>query len=162
AFHTSGWPSARRPFDQINTWTRRGHSRSGVAADSHCTEERSRRRPCILSVGNMSGISSDLVDSRHLRRSVGQFVTGVTVVTYDLDGSPRGVTLTSFSSVSVAPPLILVSIARKARAAAGLSGSRMVVNVLAADQLDLARHFAGQRQGDLEIPWSRHHRPPPL
>jgi flavin reductase (DIM6/NTAB) family NADH-FMN oxidoreductase RutF len=37
----------------------------------------------------MSGIPSDLVDSRHLRRSVGQFVTGVTVVTYDLDGSPR-------------------------------------------------------------------------
>jgi len=107
----------------------------------------------------MSGIPSDLVDSRHLRRSVGQFVTGVTVVTYDLDGSPRGVTVNSFTSVSVDPPLILVSIARKARAAAGLSGSRMVVNVLAADQLDLARHFAGQRQGDLEIPWSRHHRP---
>ena len=63
---------------------------------------------------------------------------------------------------SVDPPLILVSIARKARAAAGLSGSPMVVNVLAADQLDLARHFAGQRQGDLEIPWSRHHRPPRL
>ena len=62
----------------------------------------------------MSGISSDLVDSRHLRRSVGQFVTGVTVVTYDLDGSPRGVTVNSFTSVSVDPPLILVSIARKA------------------------------------------------
>ena len=69
----------------------------------------------------MSGISSDLVDSRHLRRSVGQFVTGVTVVTYDLDGSPRGVTVNSFISVSVDPPLILVSIARKARAAAGLA-----------------------------------------
>ena len=36
------------------------------------------------------------------------------------------------------------------------------MNVLAADQLDLARHFAGQRQGDLEIPWSQHHRPPRL
>jgi flavin reductase len=110
----------------------------------------------------MSGIPSDLVDSRHLRRSVGQFVTGVTVVTYDLDGCPRGLTVNSFTSVSVDPPLILVSIARKARAAAGLSGSPLVVNVLAADQLDLARHFAGQRQGGLEIPWSQHHRPPRL
>ncbi len=110
----------------------------------------------------MSGIPSDLVDSRHLRRSVGQFVTGVTVVTYDLDGSPRGVTVNSFTSVSVDPPLILVSIARKARAAAGLSGTRLVVNVLAADQLDLARHFAGQRQNGLEIPWSQHHSTPRL
>ena len=53
-----------------------------------------------------------VIESRHLRRSVGQFVTGVTVVTYDLDGSPRGVTVNSFTSVSVDPPLILVSIAR--------------------------------------------------
>src|SRR6476659_368841 len=110
----------------------------------------------------MSGIPSDLVDSRHLRRSVGQFVTGVTVVTYDLDGSPRGVTVNSFTSVSVDPPLILVSIARQARAAAGLSGSPVVVNVLAADQLDLARHFAGQRQRHPASTWSRRHRPPRL
>jgi flavin reductase len=110
----------------------------------------------------MRDIPSDLVDSRHLRRSVGQFVTGVTVVTYDLDGSPRGVTVNSFTSVSVDPPLILVSIARSARAAAGLSGAPLVVNVLAADQLDLARHFAGRSVQGLEIPWSPHHHPPRL
>ena len=46
-----------------------------------------------------------IIESRHLRRSVGQFVTGVTVVTYDLDGSPRGVTVNSFTSISVDPPL---------------------------------------------------------
>ena len=84
---------ASRPFPQ-----RRGrrcplNGRKGRADDR-----------AILSVGNMSGIPSDLVDSRHLRRSVGQFVTGVTVVTYDLDGSPRGVTVNSFTSVSVDPP----------------------------------------------------------
>jgi flavin reductase (DIM6/NTAB) family NADH-FMN oxidoreductase RutF len=45
------------------------------------------------------------VDSRHLRRSVGQFVTGVTVVTYDIEGGPRGVTVNSFTSVSMDPPL---------------------------------------------------------
>jgi flavin reductase len=55
-----------------------------------------------------------------------------------------------------------VSIARTARAAAGLRGSPLVVNVLAADQLDLARHFAGQHQDGLEIPWSEHHHPPRL
>jgi flavin reductase len=106
--------------------------------------------------------TSDLVDGRHFRRSVGQFVSGVTVVTYDFHGCPRGVTVNSFTSVSVDPPLILVAIARKARAATGLRGSPLVVNVLAVDQLDLARHFAGQPQDDLQIPWSRHHSPPRL
>ena len=103
-----------------------------------------------------------VIDARHLRRSLGQFVTGVTVVTYSLGGAPRGVTVNSFTSVSVDPPLILVSIARKARSARGLSGSPLVVNVLAADQLDLARHFAGQRRDGLEIPWSQHHSLPRL
>jgi flavin reductase (DIM6/NTAB) family NADH-FMN oxidoreductase RutF len=106
--------------------------------------------------------AGDVIESRHLRRSVGQFVTGVTVVTYESDGRPRGVTVNSFTSVSVDPPLILVSIARTARAAAGLRGSPLVVNVLAADQHDLARHFAGQHQDGLQIPWSGHHHPPRL
>jgi flavin reductase (DIM6/NTAB) family NADH-FMN oxidoreductase RutF len=106
--------------------------------------------------------AGDVIESRHLRRSVGQFVTGVTVVTYEVAGNPRGVTVNSFTSVSVDPPLILVSIARTARAATGLRGSPLVVNVLAADQHDLARHFAGQHQDGLEIPWSEHHHPPRL
>src|SRR5258705_210148 len=96
---------------------------------------------CVLSVANMTDI---LAEARHLRRSVGQFVTGVAVVTYESDGRPRGVTVNSFTSVSIDPPLILVSISREARAASGLHGSPSVVNVLAADQLDLARHFAGR------------------
>ena len=103
-----------------------------------------------------------VIEARHFRRSVGQFVTGVTVVTYESEGRPRGVTVNSFISVSIDPPLILVSIARGARAASGLSGSPLVVNVLAADQPDLARHFAGQPQDGLEIPWSQHHSPPRL
>lgn len=113
---------------------------------------------CVLSVANMTDI---LAEARHLRRSVGQFVTGVAVVTYESEGRPRGVTVNSFTSVSIDPPLILVSIAREARAASGLHGSPSVVNVLAADQLDLARHFAGHPQCGLEIRWS-HHRPPRL
>ena len=112
----------------------------------------------VLSVANMSDI---LAEARHLRRSVGQFVTGVAVVTYESEGRPRGVTVNSFTSVSIDPPLILVSIGREARAASGLHGSPSVVNVLAADQLDLARHFAGHPQRGLEIRWS-HHRPPRL
>ena len=73
----------------------------------------------VLSVANMTDI---LAEARHLRRSVGQFVTGVAVVTYQYEGRPRGVTVNSFTSVSIDPPLILVSIAREARAATRLRG----------------------------------------
>lgn len=107
-------------------------------------------------------MSDILAEARHFRRSVGQFVTGVTVVTYESEGRLRGVTVNSFTSVSIDPPLILVSISREARAATRLRGSPLVVNVLAADQIDLARHFAGHPQRGMEIPWSQHHRPPRL
>ena len=50
---------------------------------------------------------------------MGQFVTGVTVVTYEISGTQRGVTVNSSTSVSIEPPLILVSIAKMSRAAAG-------------------------------------------
>lgn len=99
---------------------------------------------------------------RHLRNSLGRFATGVSVVTYTVDGVPRGATVNSFVSVSMDPPLVLVSIARSAKTAAALSGQPFVVNVLAADQVGLARQFAGQPQPGLEVPWSRHHQMPRL
>ena len=56
-----------------------------------------------------------LFDSRELRRTLGTFVTGVTVVTtIDEEGKFHGVTANSFSSVSLDPPLVLWSQAVKA------------------------------------------------
>ena len=52
------------------------------------------------------------LDPRALRDAFGCFMTGVTVVTtIDTDGKPLGFTANSFSSVSLDPPLLLVSIA---------------------------------------------------
>jgi flavin reductase (DIM6/NTAB) family NADH-FMN oxidoreductase RutF len=93
------------------------------------------------------------LDVRRLRSCFGHFATGVTVVTYDVDGEVRGVTLNSFTSVSLDPPLILVSLARTARACEALSGRPFVVNVLSEDQLDLALHFAGRRRPGFQVPW---------
>ncbi|VEG52640.1 flavin reductase domain-containing protein [Mycolicibacterium aurum] len=93
-------------------------------------------------------------DPRHLRNTLGRFVTGVTVVTYLLDGQPRGLTVNSFTPVSMSPPLILVSISRKARAMDGLIDAPFVVNVLASEQLPLALQFAGQQQDDIDVAWS--------
>jgi flavin reductase (DIM6/NTAB) family NADH-FMN oxidoreductase RutF len=83
------------------------------------------------------------VDPRELRRIAGRFVTGVTIVTTVHDGRPCGITVNSFTSVSLDPPLVLVAIARTARAYACLAASRrFAVNVLAEDQERLARLFA--------------------
>ena len=78
------------------------------------------------------------------RRALAQFATGVTVVTTrSPEGVPVGLTVNSFNSVSLQPPLILWSLARQA---ASLSAFRTcahyAVNMLAADQLDTAKRFA--------------------
>lgn len=79
-----------------------------------------------------------------LRRSLGQFATGVTVVTCCAsDGSPRGITANSFSSVSLAPPLVLWNIAKVSNSLnAYLNAERFAVHVLRADQRSFAEHFA--------------------
>ena len=66
------------------------------------------------------------LNPRHLRNSLGRFATGVAVVTYTGDGGPRGVTVNSFVSVSMDPPLVLVSIGRNAKTAAALHRSDTV------------------------------------
>jgi flavin reductase (DIM6/NTAB) family NADH-FMN oxidoreductase RutF len=93
------------------------------------------------------------LDARGLRSCFGHFATGVTVVSYEADGEVRGATLNSFTSVSVDPPLILISLARAARSCQALAGRPFVVNVLSEDQLDLALHFAGRTRPGLQIPW---------
>ena len=56
------------------------------------------------------------MDIRELRNCLGRFATGVTVVTCDTDGEAHGFTANSFTSVSLDPPLILVSVDRKTKA----------------------------------------------
>lgn len=92
-------------------------------------------------------------DPRHLRNCFGQFATGVTVVTYEADGIPRGATVNSFTSVSLDPPLVLVSIAKSARTCTALERKAFAVNVLARDQCDLAMQFAGKPRDGVEIGW---------
>ena len=83
-------------------------------------------------------------DARDLRRAFGNFATGVTIVTtLDEDGTPCGFTANSFTSVSIDPPLLLVSIARSAFGCAIFTGSKgYAVNILAQDQRSLSNRFA--------------------
>ena len=78
-----------------------------------------------------------------LRRSLGQFPTGVTVVTVGTEGNRAGMTANSFSSVSLDPPLILWSIRRaSARAVLFTEAQQFAISVLASDQVDVAMQFA--------------------
>ena len=84
------------------------------------------------------------IDTRLYRRTCGQFVTGITVVTtLDSHGHPHGMTVNSFSSVSLDPPLVLVSIDLK-NAILGhfISSSWFAINILAEHQEDLSRRFS--------------------
>ncbi len=90
------------------------------------------------------------------RTALGMFATGVTIVTARAaDGQPIGLTANSFNSVSLAPPLVLWSLARAAASLAAFSnGSHYAINILAADQKALAERFAvkgGDRWSGVEF-----------
>ncbi|WP_221566907.1 flavin reductase family protein [Alkalihalobacillus sp. TS-13] len=94
------------------------------------------------------------MDTRELRNCFGRFATGVTVVTWaGEDKVKNGITVNSFTSVSLDPPLVLVSIDKKAKACAGLKNQSFVVNILASGQEAIAWQFAGKEQQGLEIEW---------
>ena len=79
-----------------------------------------------------------------LRRALGRFVTGVTIVTCrDEHGEPIGLTANSFNALSLDPPLVLWSLRQASSTIeAFTNASHFAVNVLAADQVDLSRRFA--------------------
>ncbi|MCY0387666.1 flavin reductase family protein [Robbsia sp. Bb-Pol-6] len=83
-------------------------------------------------------------DAAVFRQTLAQFATGVTVITTRAtNGELLGITASSFNSVSLAPPLILWSLARTASSMPVFrDNAHYVVNVLAAEQVDLCRHFA--------------------
>lgn len=85
------------------------------------------------------------VDSWTFRRAMGAFATGVTVITAlrGTDGS-IGVTVNSFCSVSLEPPLVLCCLkTNTCRYSHFHSASHFNVNILASDQAWVSQHFAG-------------------
>jgi flavin reductase (DIM6/NTAB) family NADH-FMN oxidoreductase RutF len=92
------------------------------------------------------------VDAASFRRALGQFASGVTVVTTrDGAGRPLGLTVSAFCSVSLDPPLVLVCIDHRSDANRGLRESgRFAVSVLGEQQEDVSRRFAAAGKGKLE------------
>lgn len=119
------WPSA----DLISSWL----------GDTHFT----------LRAGEDVEVPADddaaVQAARRFRDVLGQFASGVTVVTATSGGQPVGMTCQSFSSVSLDPPLVLFIPAKSSRAWPLIQRSgKFCVNVLAADQAALSNQMASK------------------
>jgi len=83
------------------------------------------------------------VDAEAFKTALSRFASGVTVVTVDADGTKHGMTASSFASVSLDPPRVLVCLDKSSRTRALLSDT-FAVNVLSAEQESVSRSFAGK------------------
>jgi flavin reductase (DIM6/NTAB) family NADH-FMN oxidoreductase RutF len=92
---------------------------------------------------------------KSFRAAMGNVAAAVSVVTTIHDGGPHGTTVSAFASLSMDPPMLLVSLDNSSNLLTKLVvGSRLGVNVLAAHQDQVALRFAGK--GDdkfLDVPW---------
>jgi flavin reductase (DIM6/NTAB) family NADH-FMN oxidoreductase RutF len=84
-----------------------------------------------------------VIDPLAFRQALGQFAAGVAIITAKADTQLVGLTVNSFNSVSLDPPLILFSITRASRSLNGLlHAPAFAVNILSRDQESLSNHFA--------------------
>ncbi len=96
-----------------------------------------------------------MLDSRALRRCLGQYPTGVTVVTASSAQGPVGMAVNSFAAVSLEPALVLWSIRKASRSVqAFLAAQHFAINILAADQVQVSRMFgSGHEERFTANPW---------
>jgi flavin reductase (DIM6/NTAB) family NADH-FMN oxidoreductase RutF/pimeloyl-ACP methyl ester carboxylesterase len=92
-------------------------------------------------------------DNRELRTAFGSFMTGVTIVTTaGVDGTPRGFTANSFTSVSLEPPLLLICIGKQAASVDVFRQARgFAVNILSEAQKETSVLFASKRPDKFDV-----------
>lgn len=96
--------------------------------------------------GDMVRPDCRCADPWTFRRVCGTFATGVAVLTSGSTGPVAGLTVNSFTSVSLEPPLILVCVHNESRTLPALRRTgAFAVNILASDQEEVCRNFAGRR-----------------
>jgi len=97
------------------------------------------------------------VTGEEFRRACGRFATGVTIASVmDSQGTPHGLTVSSFTSVSLHPPLILICLGHAVTAIQHFrAATHFGINVLADGQQALSDHFARRGHDRFEgLPWS--------
>jgi flavin reductase ActVB len=98
-------------------------------------------------------LEPNTVDRDAFREAMSRFATGVTVVTtVNASGEPVGFTASSFCSVSLQPPLILVCLARTANGYAAFAQCRLFsVSILREQHVEVARRFASKRTDKFDV-----------
>ena len=89
-------------------------------------------------------MNTPVIDSKILREALSSFATGVTIVTtVETDGTPVGMTASSFNSVSMEPPLVLWSVTKTALSAPVFKeAEHFSIHVLSSEQMNLSNRFA--------------------
>jgi flavin reductase (DIM6/NTAB) family NADH-FMN oxidoreductase RutF len=100
----------------------------------------------MLSTAKPLNARPPVFSKTEFRTALGMFATGVTIVTArTADGTLVGLTANSFNSVSMSPPLVLWSLSQSAASMpAFAAGSHYAINILSADQQELAQQFAAK------------------
>ena len=103
------------------------------------------------------------IDDAHFRLALSHFASGVTIVTTALEGRPYGMTVASFASLSLHPPLVLICIEKGVKTHdAIVAAGRFGVSILSSQQTGISSKFASRSDdkftgidtftGQLEIP----------
>jgi flavin reductase (DIM6/NTAB) family NADH-FMN oxidoreductase RutF len=104
-----------------------------------------------------------MIDEAGFKLAMSHFASGVTIVTTEHEGKPFGMTVASFASLSLRPPLVLVCIERSVKSHDAISAAKkFAVSILAEDQTGVSGKFASKsddkftgtevRRGVLGIP----------
>ncbi len=87
------------------------------------------------------------VDDAEFKLALSHFASGITVVTTEWNGKPYGMTVASFASLSLRPPLVVICIEKSVKTHDAIaSAKRFAVNILAADQGEISTRFASRSE----------------
>ena len=130
---------------------RHGRSKEGLPGGAAASGIDTRRRAGYIMRPWSREVGLAEFSERELRDALGRFATGVTVVTTMSARGPLGITANSFASVSLDPPLVLWSPARKSRRFPDFeAASHFAIHVLSAGQKAMAERFAQPGEGIVE------------
>ncbi|WP_439519821.1 styrene monooxygenase NADH-dependent flavin reductase subunit StyB [Hydrogenophaga sp.] len=112
---------------------------------------------------NPAPVIDGAVDSLRFRSSVSRFATGIAIVScLDEQGQPQGMTVSSFTSISLEPPTVLVSLRPGRTHARICQQGRYGVSILGAEQEAWSQHFSGHPQTETAPAWETAARVPVL
>jgi flavin reductase (DIM6/NTAB) family NADH-FMN oxidoreductase RutF len=98
------------------------------------------------------------IDDAQFKLAMSHFASGVTVVTTEHEGTLYGMTVASFASLSLNPPLVLICIEKMVKSRDAIAAAeKFGVSMLSGEQVEISNRFASKKIDDrfAGVPWSR-------